>query len=351
MIWTAATLSAVVGMGSFAVDFGRVQLVKTEMRRAADVAARAGANALDVSSAQARADAIAWSKKNYVNNTAMVDSGIAVTVGFWNTGNRTFTATVPNGQIANAVRVQLSRPAAGPESLPLIWGNVLGVNGVQIKAEAIAMLEPGINVNHQVDGVANPFLAGMPAGTVASMNNPHNSPDYAGNAASNNLAARKQSPPVVAMPVKGGDVLEFDSIAGTVRHDPNLPDFSPDGELADIGTNTNGNENGIADTTAPINALVGLFMNDQAPNRTAAPTADRSFRTETGRNFEQLNPQMKQIFFIGDGVNSSGTKQRFVVPEGATRLFLATWDFYEWNNNSGYRIVKVKRPGRVVLVK
>lgn len=281
----------------------------------------------------------------------MADSGIAVTVGYWNTGTRAFSASIPAGQIANAVRVQLNRPATGPQSIGLIWGSLLGIGGCQVRAEAIAILSTGINVDHRIEGSANPFLAGMPAGSVASLNNPHNSPDYAGNAASTDLAARRQSPPVVPMTVTPGDVLEFDSIAGTVRHDPSLPDFSPDGELADIGSNTNGSENGISDTTAPINALVGLFLSDAAPNTTSTPPANRSFATESGRNFDQLNPQLKQIFFIGDGVTSSGTKQRFIVPPGATRLFLATWDFYEWNNNSGYRIVKVKRPGRVILVK
>lgn len=351
LIWTTATLTTLIGLASLAVDFGRVQLVKTEMRRAADAAARAGASSLDVSAAQARSDAIAWSKVNLIDNRAILDSGIVATVGFWDKTSRTFMTTPPNGRVANAVRVQLHRPAAGPESVPLIWGQLLGVDGIQVRAEAVAMLEPGLNVDHRIDGVANPFLAGMPAGSVASLNNPHNSPDYAGNASSTSLSARRQSPTLVPMPVSPGDVLEFDSIAGTVRHDPNLPDFSPDGELADIGRNTNGSENGIADTTAPINALVGVFLGDQAPNRTGTPTPDRSFATEGGRNFAQLQPQLKQVFFIGDGVNSSGTKQRFVVPPGATRLFLATWDFYEWNNNSGYRIVKVKRPGTVVLVK
>ena len=38
-------------------------------------------------------------------------------------------------------------------------------------------------------------------------------------------------------------------------------------------------------------------------------------------------------------------------PEGATRLMLATWDFYEWNNNAGYRIVKINRPQQVITVK
>jgi hypothetical protein len=50
-------------------------------------------------------------------------------------------------------------------------------------------------------------------------------------------------------------------------------------------------------------------------------------------------------------LNSKGIKQNFVVPAGATRLYLASWDFYEWNNNAGYRNVRISRPGRLVTVK
>ena len=60
---------------------------------------------------------------------------------------------------------------------------------------------------------------------------------------------------------------------------------------------------------------------------------------------------MKQIFFIGDGVDSKGMRQEFVVPAGATRLYVATWDFFEWNNNSGTRTVKVNRPQQIITVK
>ena len=152
-----------------------------------------------------------------------------------------------------------------------------------------------------------------------------------------------------------GQWISFDNIEGTVRHDPRLDDYQPDGQLDDVGHNTNGNENGVADVTAPIDSLVGVFLGDERPDRTAAPAGDpnvtSSASTANGRDFQQLRPANKQIFFIGDGVNSSGDRQRFQVPAGATRLYLATWDFYEWNNNSGYRIVRVSRPGSIVTVK
>ena len=46
-----------------------------------------------------------------------------------------------------------------------------------------------------------------------------------------------------------------------------------------------------------------------------------------------------------------GATQTFVAPAGATRLFLAGWDFYEWNNNAGDRTVKISRPSKIMTVK
>lgn len=364
LIFSAVCLVAVVGFASFAVDLGRTTAAKTELRRAADAAARAGANALSVSPTQAYADARAWSKQNKVEGIQLVDPAITVEIGLWNTTTRTFRTNLNAGETPNACRVFLERTKRAGNALPPGFTQLIGMDGIDVRAEAIAMWVPGLNVNHQVDGVVNPFLAGATPGTVVSRNNPHNSPDYAGNADSLDLAARKQSGPKVAMPVTGGAGFTFDNIAGTVRHDPNLAYYEPDGQLNSIGHNINTrdssqaynknaytNENGLSDMTAPINALVGVFLDDNAPNSSMAAPENLDFSSAASRDFAKLQPKLRQIFFIGDGVNSSGTKQEFVAPQGATRLFLATWDFYEWNNNAGYRIVKVNRPGTVITVK
>ena len=152
------------------------------------------------------------------------------------------------------------------------------------------------------------------------------------------------------MPVSKGVALTFDSIDGVARHDPNLADYNPDGQDNSVDDNTAGNENGIATMKGPINALVGLFLTDAAPNTTAAPEG-LDFSTAASRDFTTLQPKVKQIFFIGDGLDSKGNRQEFIVPEGATRLYLATWDFFDWTNNSGTRTVKVNRPQQIIVVK
>lgn len=363
VLWGAVSLTALMGFASLGVDLGRIQLTKAELRRAADAAARVGAAGIEVSAGQARSDALAWAKKNACDGRLLKDESVAITVGRWDVTTRTFTTSLKFNETYNAVRVVLTRPAVGPESVPLVWGNVIGVKGTKVTAECIAMYVPGLNVNQQVDGTANPFLAGVPQGGVASVINPHGKPDYAGDPTSSDPALRRQSPIMVPMAVKAGDIIQFDEAAtGTVRHDPSLDFFDPDGELADIGHNnvTKGdsgskstkmyNENGIADMWAPINSLVGVFTSDADPRGTAAPES-LDFRTASSRDFSALQPKNKQIFFIGDGMNSGGGRQSFVVPEGATKLYLATWDFYEWNNNLGTRKIKITRPDRIITVK
>ena len=96
-------------------------------------------------------------------------------------------------------------------------------------------------------------------------------------------------------------------------------------------------------------SLVGVFLNNSVPGSTFAPST-LDFSTDASRSFTTLSPQLNQIFFIGDGRDDSGQVQNFVVPGGATRLFIGTWDSYEWNNNIGSFTVTVHAPGTVTTV-
>ena len=56
-----------------------------------------------------------------------------------------------------------------------------------------------------------------------------------------------------------------------------------------------------------------------------------------------MSPQLRQVFFVGDGRTGtgSGTVQQFVVPAGATRLFLASSDGIgaNYNNFGSFAVV------------
>jgi hypothetical protein len=353
-----AAMVAMCGFCSFAVDLGRVQVAKAELRRAADSAARAAVAELpDANSAIAFARQYARQNTSDGRTTGF-NSATDIRFGKWDTKTSTFTRLTGSDIVnANCVHVSLRRSASRGDAVPLLFAKVLGYGSCDVQAESYAMIDPGLNVDQDVPGSANPFLAGMPAGSRASVNNPARNPDVSGTAAN-----PRQSPLAVRMPLIDGEALTFDSIDGQVRHGPSLGDFDPDGELGDIGHNNPTpsyannyssnffNENGIADARIPINALVGVFLDDRQPNWSGAP-ANLDFSSDASRDFAKLEPKLKQIFFIGDGKNSAGARQQFIVPKGATRLYLATWDFYEWNNNFGSRNIRVKRPQKIMTVK
>jgi Flp pilus assembly protein TadG len=357
IVYTVVVLSVMLLFCSLGVDLARVQVAKTEVRRAVDDAARHGAGGFAVDYKLATQRAMDVPDKNTVDGKkfSFVQSEDIV-VGKWDANQRKFTPlTGWDRANADAIQVTGRRTKARGTAIPLTFASVLGMKTANINGmTAIAQYVPGVNVDQKVPATANPFLSGMPKGTMASPNNPHNSPDYAGD--SNNP---KQSPLQVNMLFSPGEALAFDSISGDARHDPNLAYYSPDGQLNSIGTNTAGDEHGIKGLRGPINALVGVFLGPDQPSKTPVPTftlADldkcpTDFSTSEARNKTVYQPKLKQMFFIGDGLTDTGQTQSWIAPPGATRLYLATWDFYEWNNNAGSRNVKVYRPGKVRLVK
>jgi hypothetical protein len=96
-----------------------------------------------------------------------------------------------------------------------------------------------------------------------------------------------------------------------------------------------GVSNGIAGLNAPFSALIGVFLDDSQPDTTGAPASLDFSGGGLGIDFSSLSPALKQPFFIGDGLTSGAQPQEFVVPAGATRLFLGIHDGFGWFNNTG----------------
>lgn len=174
----------------------------------------------------------------------------------------------------------------------------------------------------EVPGTANPWLAGMTNGSVARRGD----------------SAPEESPvPVTDTAIKGGATYVF-SASGSVNHGSPLPFFEPDGE--DLISHYLGAENGIADVTAPFTSLLGVFLGPEPPDQSPAPQP-LDFRTPADRDYLVLTPALKQPFFIGDGLTSSGEAQQVVAPVGATRLLLGVMDQYHWADNEGGFTVQV----------
>jgi hypothetical protein len=85
-----------------------------------------------------------------------------------------------------------------------------------------------------------------------------------------------------------------------------------------------------------IATLVGVFLDDTEPLNPAPSSLDFSDAGIIGHGFTSLAPQLKQVFFIGDGLMGadSGSEQVFIVPPTATGLCLGIPD-NPYDDNSG----------------
>src|SRR4051812_1435676 len=110
-------LVALCGLVSMGVDLGRVQVAKTELRAAADAAARAGLQGLATSVAQAKTDAAAVAAANLCDGSPVViDQNLDIEFGTWTDATRTFTVLSGAAQNnANAMRISATAsPPAAP---------------------------------------------------------------------------------------------------------------------------------------------------------------------------------------------------------------------------------------------
>jgi hypothetical protein len=191
-----------------------------------------------------------------------------------------------------------------------------------------------VTVQLIVPGYSDPWLAGMPDGSIASCWEPEGCD-----------SAPQQSPQeVVGLCLRAGESLTFQATGG-VLHYPGWPLDPPDGSSGITNHNWDDDlgENGISDVIAPYDCLLGVFLDDTQPDQTPDPP-NLDFGTTATRDYLTFSPLLKQVFFIGDGVTSHGEEQHVIIPEGATRLFLGTMDSSTWLNNVGQFEVLVTEP-------
>ncbi len=196
--------------------------------------------------------------------------------------------------------------------------NVVGIDDI--------LLLPNTARRVVVSGKANPYLAGMPDGsTVFGGTAPAASPT--------NLT------------VTAGQVLRINATGHTVA-DGYYSQRSTDGSVTGSnGMITLSAANGISQFASPrIGSLIGVFLDDNSPAGQTTP-AILDFRATGnvpgGIDYSALQPQLRQVFFIGDGQTADGVEQMITVPAGATRLFFANSSISAWDLNSGEFEVQV----------
>lgn len=163
-----------------------------------------------------------------------------------------------------------------------------------------------------VPGSANVWLAGLPSGT-----------------ARNTDSAPGASPVEVNVTLTAGQDVTFTVTGGTHNGPVGPGTTGPDGG-SDV---THETENSIAELKAPLNSLVGVFLNGNEPSGSTQPYRD--FNVPAHREFDLIKPGLQQPFFIGDGRRSDDFVQHVRIPAGATRLFVGSLDEYDNETNSG----------------
>ncbi len=138
-------------------------------------------------------------------------------------------------------------------------------------------------------------LAGQPAGT-RSVNGGRSAPG--------------DSPISVGIPLVAGQALRI-SATGAVDS------AGPDGRVG--CTDSHSAEFAVSRVDVACRALVGVFLADSTR---AQPAAGLNFSGD-GRNIVVQRPLLQQPFLVGSGVTATGERKAYIVPAGATRLFLS----------------------------
>ena len=103
---------------------------------------------------------------------------------------------------------------------------------------------------------------------------------------------------------------------------------------------------GISGYIGPQGPLTGVFLDNLIPSSGPPPATLDFSPGGLGIDFTTLSPQLKQVFYIGDGVTSGAVFQEFVAPAGATRLYLGIPDGFGFvgepgaydDNDGSYRV-------------
>ncbi len=338
ILYMVVIFAVLCAMVSLAVDYGRVSLDKATLQVVADAAARHGAAGLPTGNAVAYATSAAAA--NQIEGASVVLLASDIVTGTWNKTTKTFTA---GGGSPNAVQVTAHLCAARGTAIPTIFASVLGNSTCDIHATSIATVVYPTQSAIAVPGTSDPWLAGMPNGTTANYYSAFGD------------SAPAESATQIPITLKAGQAINF-QFQGSISNWSGANTYGCNGDSDWCSDNwwaqydNNNSEHGIANVTAPLASVIGVFLSDSEPDLTPAPAA-LDFSTAAARQYTSISPLLKQPFFIGDGMCPDGvTLKSIVVPAGATRLYVGCMDFQEWSDNSGSMTTTVTATPLVNLV-
>jgi Flp pilus assembly protein TadG len=143
LVYVPFMMVLLLGLASFGVDWGRVQMAKTQLLSAADAAARAAALKLsNGAGADAITAAMTIGGANTADGSSVTLQAGDVELGTWNSASRTFTP-LSGSATANAVRVTARRLASRGNPVRLAIASMFGRSSCDVSAQAIAVSTAG----------------------------------------------------------------------------------------------------------------------------------------------------------------------------------------------------------------
>lgn len=139
VVLAAILVVFMLGMIAFALDIGVLNMSRTQLQAAADSAAMAAVTSANQSQAQMLTTAQQFAGYNSVCGSKVNLLSADVQWGMWDTTTRVFTPSVSSG---NAVKVTTRANSGTSGQVPLFFGAVLGLSGMDAQASAIAMANP-----------------------------------------------------------------------------------------------------------------------------------------------------------------------------------------------------------------
>jgi hypothetical protein len=141
-IWMIAGLTLTVAIASLMVDYGRVQLAKTELQRTADAAARAGAAGLG-NTTLAISLAKQFATANPVNSETFTLLDDDIEIGTWDDVHDTFAPlTGASRDYGNSMKITARRNSTHGGGISLMFGKLFGINTFDIRSTAVACQSP-----------------------------------------------------------------------------------------------------------------------------------------------------------------------------------------------------------------
>ncbi len=169
LLWLVLIFMTLIGFVSFAVDFGRVQLAKSEIEAATDAAVRAaGQRFIDGGSAgDMLASAVGAASSNSVNGVPVVVRTDNLLIGVYEPATRTFTQT-SDLNVCNAIRVQLNHKF-GDDGPALCFLNMLSPQEYSVKSRATIMIgDPPAGFDSRTYTVTTPGGSGGNPGSIVT---------------------------------------------------------------------------------------------------------------------------------------------------------------------------------------